>query len=307
MYRVKGWRVVPIQGYVSAQRSPNRTNNSSLYPVFPHSILNSSELVASENVDPSVAELKVIYEDIPEELTPSSDEILKAFERFKNNKPKYEDIAYDAIIAELAKMRGIEFYTTTLKKRNLLKAERRLKKLQRDYSRTWKGSCGREQARQRLARQHKKRCNQQRDLQHQLSRTLIARYGVIGLEDLQIKGMLQNHHLAKPIQDAGWVELVRQLEDKGQGYGKPVERINRWMASSKTCSNCLRERAELSLRIREWQCPACGAVHDRDVNAARNIARIGLGQMEKVGREPPEPKTPVEWVWPTSKPEAQAL
>ncbi|MGD9093435.1 MAG: zinc ribbon domain-containing protein, partial [Anaerolineales bacterium] len=80
---------------------------------------------------------------------------------------------------------------------------------------------------------------------------------------------------------------MRQLEYKGQGYGRPIERIDRWMASSKTCSNCLRERAELPLRIREWQCPACGAVHDRDMNATRNIVRVGLGQMEKVGREPP--------------------
>ena len=63
---------------------------------------------------------------------------------------------------------------------------------------------------------------------------------------------------------------------------------------SKTCSNCLMERTELPLRIREWQCLVCGAVHDRDVNAAQNIARVGLKQMEKVGREPPEPKTPVE-------------
>jgi putative transposase len=61
------------------------------------------------------------------------------------------------------------------------------------------------------------------------------------------------------------------------------------------------------LRVREWQCPVCGAVHEWDVNAAQNIARVELKQMEKVGREPPEPITPVEWVWPTRKPEAQAL
>jgi hypothetical protein len=61
------------------------------------------------------------------------------------------------------------------------------------------------------------------------------------------------------------------------------------------------------LRIWDWQCRTCGVVHDRNVNAAQNIARVGLGQMDKVGREPPEPKTLVEWVWPTMKPEAQAL
>jgi putative transposase len=144
---------------------------------------------------------------------------------------------------------------------NLIKGERRLKKLQRDYARTQRGSRGREKARRRLARQHEKVCNQRRDFQHQLSRTLIARYGV----------------------------------------------IDRWYPSTKTGSHCLRERTELPLRVRQWQCPNCGVVHARDGNAAQNIARVGLKQMEKVGREPPEPKRPVEWVWPTRKPEAQAL
>ncbi|MGD9091230.1 MAG: zinc ribbon domain-containing protein [Anaerolineales bacterium] len=121
-----------------------------------------------------------------------------------------------------------------------------------------------------------------------------ARYGVICLEDLQVKLMLENPHLAKPIQDAGWDVFVRQLEYKGQWYGRPIERIGRWYPSTKTCSNCLMERVDMPLRIRKWQCPLCGAVHDWDVNAAQIIARIGLGQMEKVGREPPEPKMPVE-------------
>jgi putative transposase len=119
--------------------------------------------------------------------------------------------------------------------------------------------------------------------------------------------MLQNHHLAKQVQDAGWGEFVRQLGYKGRWYGSHIEAIDRWYPSTKTCSNCLMERTELPLRVRKWQCPACGAVHDRDVNAAQNIARVGLKQMEKVGREPPEPKTPVEWVWPPRKPKAQAL
>ena len=190
---------------------------------------------------------------------------------------------------------------------NLIKGERRLKKLQRDCARTQRGSRGREKARRRLARQHEKVSNQRRDFQHKLSRTLIDRWGVICLEDLQIKGMLQNHHLAKHIQDAGWGEFVRQLGYKGKWYGSHIERIDRWYPSTKTCSNCLMVMTEMPLRVREWQCPNCGIVHDRDVNAAQNIARVGLGQIEKVGREPPEPITPVEWVSPTRKPEAQAL
>jgi putative transposase len=122
---------------------------------------------------------------------------------------------------------------------------------------------------------------------------LIDRYGVIGLEDLQIKGMLQYHHLAKHVQDAGWGAFVRQLSYKGRGYGSYIEAIDHWNPSTKTYSNCLRVRTELPLRVRQWQGPVCGAVHDLDMNAAQNIARVGLKQIDKVGRETPEPKTPV--------------
>ena len=191
--------------------------------------------------------------------------------------------------------------------RNLIKAERRLKKLQRDCSRTQSGSRGREKARRKLASQHEKVSNQRRDFQHKLSRSLIERYGDICVEDLQIKGMMQNHHLAKHIQDAGWGQFVGQLLYKGKWYGSHIEPIDRWFSSSKTCSNCLIEMTEMPLSVREWQCPVCAVVHDRDVNAAQNIARVGLGQIDKVGREPPQPITPVEWVRPTMKPEAQAL
>ncbi len=97
---------------------------------------------------------------------------------------------------------------------------------------------------------------------------------------------------------------MRQLTYKGQWYGSHIEQIDRWFPSSKTCSNCL---AEMPLRVREWHCPVCGAIHDRDVNAAQNIASVGLEQMKEVGRVPPERTTPVEWVWPTVKLEAQVL
>jgi hypothetical protein len=88
--------------------------------------------------------------------------------------------------------------------------------------------------------------------------------------------------------------------------GSHIEQIDRWYPSSKTCSICLAELEEMPLRVREWQCPACGTVHDRGVNAAQNIASVGLAQINEVGQEPPERTTPVEWVWPTLKPEAQA-
>jgi putative transposase len=100
------------------------------------------------------------------------------------------------------------------------------------------------------ARQQEKVSNQRRDFQRQLSRTLIARYGVIGPEVRQIQGMLQNPPLAKPIPDAGWGAFVRQLSYKGRGYGSHMERIDRSYPSTQTCSNCLLVMTELPLRVR---------------------------------------------------------
>jgi putative transposase len=118
---------------------------------------------------------------------------------------------------------------------HLLQGERRLKKLQRDYARTQRGRRGREKARRRLARQHDKASNQRRDFQHQLSRTLIARYGV----------------------------------------------IDRWYPSTKTGSHCLRERTELPLRVRQWQCPNCGVVHARDGNATKTLPELGSSKWKR--------------------------
>lgn len=154
---------------------------------------------------------------------------------------------------------------------HLRKAERRLKRLQRRLSRKRKGSANRRKAKLLVARQHEKVVNRRADFLHKLSRQLIDTHGHIGIEDLHVKGMVRNHRLAKSIVDAAWGEFVRQLEYKGEWYGCRVEKVGRWFPSSRTCGDCGAVNADLQLKDRRWSCTACGAIHDRDVNAARNI------------------------------------
>jgi len=155
--------------------------------------------------------------------------------------------------------------------RHLIQAEVRLKRRQRKLSRKEKGSRGWEQQRQRVARQHEKVTHRRADFQHKLSRAMVAEYGWLALEDLHIRGLVRNRKLAKHISDAGWGQFVRMLTYKGSWYGCQVARIDRWYPSSKTCSACGTEMETIPLQIRTWQCPICGARHERDQNAALNI------------------------------------
>lgn len=165
--------------------------------------------------------------------------------------------------------------------RHLQKAEKRLHRLQRQLSRRKKGSSGREKARILLARQHEKVANQRADFLHKASKNLIDRYGFIGIEDLNLRGMVKNRKLAKAISSVGFGMFRVMLEYKAKWYGSWVERIDRFYPSSKTCHTCGYVLPELSLSIREWDCPNCGTRHDRDHNAAVNIlnqARAGVAR-----------------------------
>ena len=153
----------------------------------------------------------------------------------------------------------------------LNKSQARLARMQRRLSRRQKGSNGREKARLAVARQHERIANQRSDFLHKTSRWLVNSYGLIGLEDLNVRGMVKNHKLAKAISDVSWGEFKRQLLYKGQWYGSQVVVIDRFYPSSRTCSNCHYVLPELKLSVREWDCPVCGAHHDRDLNAAKNI------------------------------------
>jgi putative transposase len=157
--------------------------------------------------------------------------------------------------------------------RHYRKAERELKKAQRRVSRRKKGSTRRRKAVQLLARKHQKVKRQRRDFHHKTALLLLRQYDVIYLEDLQVSNMVQNHHLAKSIVDAGWAQFRTILEGKAACAGRRVVAVPP-AYTSQDCSGC-GERVEKSLSIRTHVCTSCGIILDRDENAARNIQAAG--------------------------------
>lgn len=151
----------------------------------------------------------------------------------------------------------------------------RLAKAQRDLARKAKGSNNRAKARLRVAKVYGRIADRRRDHLHKLSTRLIRENQTVVIEDLSVRNMVRNHNLARAISDASWFELRRQLEYKAAWYGREVIAVDRWYPSSKTCSVCGRITEILPLHVREWTC-RCGAVHDRDINAAKNILAAGL-------------------------------
>jgi putative transposase len=160
--------------------------------------------------------------------------------------------------------------------KHLYKAEKKLKRLQRLVSRKKKGSANRRKAVKKLARQHQKVANTRADFHHKVTTKLIRENQSIACEDLKIKNMLANHHLAKSISDAGWYSLTQMLEYKADWYGRTFERVSA-RHTSQDCSGCGYRNTELTLAVREWACPSCGSTHDRDINAAKNIKSRAVG------------------------------
>ena len=159
----------------------------------------------------------------------------------------------------------------------LAQSEKKLARLQRQLSRKTKGSKCREKARIKVARLHEHISNQRKDMLHKLSTELIRQNDVICIEDLAPKNMVKNHRLAKSISDASWGEFRRQLTYKANWYGKKLVVIDRFYPSSQLCSVCGAQwSGTKDLSVRKWTCPTCGIVHDRDINAAKNILNEGL-------------------------------
>ena len=156
------------------------------------------------------------------------------------------------------------------------KNEARLARLQRRLAKKKKGSANRAKAKAKVARIHAKISDARKDFLHKLSTRLINENQVIAVESLAVSNMQKNHCLAKSISDASWSEFVRQLEYKALWYGRTLIGIGRWYPSSKRCNDCGYTIGSLSLNVREWTCPECGVIHDRDINAARNILAAGL-------------------------------
>lgn len=160
--------------------------------------------------------------------------------------------------------------------RHLRKYERNLARKQRKLSRKRKGSNRRQKARRLVAKIHQRIANVRKDFLHKLSRRLVNENQVIAVENLNVKGMVKNHNLAKAISDCSWSTFVGMLKYKCEREGKVLMQVDRFFPSSKTCSECLYQIGEMPLDIRAWTCPSCGTHHDRDINAAKNIVAEAL-------------------------------
>jgi putative transposase len=152
---------------------------------------------------------------------------------------------------------------------------RKLAKAQRALARKAKGSANRGKAKLKVAKVYARIADRRRDHLHKVTTRLVRENQVIAVEDLTVRNMVKNHCLARAVSDAAWRELRCILEYKAQWYGRTLVVADRWFPSSKLCSACGALQEVMPLNVRTWRC-TCGAVHDRDVNAAKNILAAGL-------------------------------
>ncbi len=154
--------------------------------------------------------------------------------------------------------------------------EKNLKRKQQELSRKQKGSNNRNKARKKVARVYRKITNCREDFLHKLSRRIVDDNQVIVTENLNVKGMMKNHCLAKAIGQVGWGMFMTMLKYKAENEGKVYQEVDRFFPSSKTCHVCLNQVGSLPLDVRQWTCENCQTTHDRDVNAAINLRDEGL-------------------------------
>lgn len=160
--------------------------------------------------------------------------------------------------------------------RRARRLKRKLAREQRRLSRKRKGSANYEKQRLKVARVHARAADARRDALHKATTTIVRESQAVAVEDLNVAGMARNRKLAYAVHDASMGAALRMLEYKCERAGRPFAKVGRFFASSQACSECGVVNPEVKdLSVRSWECPACGAVHDRDVNAARNIAKEG--------------------------------
>ena len=192
-----------------------------------------------------------------------------------------QEAGVDVGIARLATIATTDGQRTDVANpKHLGRKLRKLRRLEREKSRRQKGSANRNKSRRKVAIVHSEVARARRDYHHKQSLALVRENQVIHVEDLNIAGMVRNRRLARVISDAGWGQFVKIIAEKADHYGRAVHTVSRWLASSKTCSDCGHRLSELPLKIRTWACPSCRAVHDRDHNAAKVI--LAAGQAERL-------------------------
>jgi putative transposase len=160
--------------------------------------------------------------------------------------------------------------------RHLKNSMKRLTVLSKRLSKKQKGSKNRAKARLAVSKLHEKISNQRADFLHKTSSKIISENQAIAIESLNVSGMLKNHCLAQSISDVSWSMFFNQLEYKAEWYGKTILRIGQFEPSTKICNVCGFHNKDITLKIREWQCPTCNTHHDRDINAAINIKKFAL-------------------------------
>jgi putative transposase len=184
------------------------------------------------------------------------------------------EVGVDMGLARLAVTSGGEIIANP---RFLRARQRRLAKAQRALSRKQKGSANRAKARHRVAVLHRKVREARLDHAHKTALWLVRDNQAVYAEDLAVSALARTR-LAKSVHDAGWGQLLRLLAEKAQHYGRGFYRVGRFVPTSQTCSGCGASDGPKPLSVRAWRCAACGAVHDRDVNAARNILAAGRAE-----------------------------
>jgi putative transposase len=183
---------------------------------------------------------------------------------------------------------GNTFENIKIKRNN----EKKLTKSHKELSRKQKGSKNKEKSRIKLAKLYEKLNNIKENYLHQVTNQLLNENQVIVIEDLNVKGMIKNHNLARSIQELSLYRFKQMLTYKAEWYGRDIIEIDRFFPSSKLCSSCQYKNNELSLKDREWTCVNCGQHHNRDYNAAINILNEGK-RILKIGLSSPE-LTPLE-------------